>query len=84
MQRELLSFSPKVRSQVRDNVTTCWIPKEVVSAHSGFQEEDYNEEAIFHFAQALIPVTSFGIHRAHQQMPLDRTIIVNDPIEQYY
>ena len=54
MQRELLSLSPKVWSQVRDNVTTHQIPEEVVSTHSGFQKEDYNKEAIFYFAQALV------------------------------
>ena len=84
MQRELLSLSPKARSQVGDNVTTHQIPKEVVSIDSGFQEEDYNKEAIFHFAQAPILITSFRIHRAHQQMPLDGSIIIDNPIEQYY
>ena len=77
-------FFTKVPSQARDNVTTHQISKQVVSAHSGSQEEDYNEEVIFYFTQALIPITSFRIHGAHQQRPPDRSIIVNDPIEQYY
>ena len=83
-QRELLSLLPKVQSQVRDNVTTCRIPKEVVSTHSGFQDKDYNKKAIFHLAQAPIPITLFRIHGSHHQMPPDRSTIVDDPIEQYY
>jgi hypothetical protein len=33
MQKELLSLSPEVCSQVCDSIMTCWIPKEIVTVH---------------------------------------------------
>jgi hypothetical protein len=44
MQKELLSLSPEVCSQVRDSIMTHQIPKEIVMVHSGFEEQEKEEE----------------------------------------
>jgi hypothetical protein len=84
-QKKLLSLSPEVRSQVRDSIMTCQIPKEIVMVHSRFEEqEEEEEEPKTQFLANMVPITSFAIHRAHHQMPPQKSIIIDDPMEEYY
>jgi hypothetical protein len=83
-QKELLSLSPEVRSQVRDSITTHWILKEIVAVHSGFKEQQEEEEPKTQFLANMVPIASFTIYRAHHQMPPQGSIIIDDPMEEYY
>jgi hypothetical protein len=87
MQKELLSLLLEVCSQVRDSITTRWIPKEIVMVHSGFEEQGGEEEEDTPKTQFLanaVPIASFTIHRAHHWMPPQGSIVIDNPMEEYY
>jgi hypothetical protein len=83
MQKKLLSLSPEVCSQVRDSITTCQIPKEIVMVHSGFEEQE-EEETKIQFLANTVPIASFAVHRAHHRTPPQESIIIDDSMEEYY
>ena len=81
-QRELLSLSPEVRSQVRDVTTTRRIPNNPVASQPALQsfivEIDEEEEE-------MIPAAStFAFQNALHRTPPEGAIVVPDPIEVYY
>jgi hypothetical protein len=85
MQKELLSLSPEVHSQVRDSIMTRQIPKEIVMVHSRFEEQEQEqEEPKTQFLANMVPVASFAVYRAHHWMPPQGSIIIDDPMEEYY
>jgi hypothetical protein len=83
---ELLSLSPEVRSQVRDNITTCCILKEVVAGLMVLQNEDTEDTDIFHLSQIANSVTPFAVQNAHHRTLLIGSFIfiVENSIEAYY
>lgn len=77
-QRELLSLSPEVRSQVRDSTTTRRIPfgQETTNQHMLQAEEfDYDDEE---------PVTAYVVQEAQNRTPPEGATILSDPIVAYY
>jgi hypothetical protein len=78
-QRELLSLSPEVRAQVRDVTTTRRIPNTATATTQGIlQIVDDDEEIIFDSAE------SFVFDKSDSRLPPAGSIIVPDPIENYY
>jgi hypothetical protein len=84
-QRELLSLSPEVRSQVRDVTTTRRIPHNpVIASQNAFRvhfetesdKEDLDEAPVetLHTRQSCI----------HKRIPPRNAIVIDDPIERYY
>jgi hypothetical protein len=85
MQKELLSLSPEVRSQVCDSIMTRRIPKEIVMVHSRFEEqEEEEEESKIQFLANMVPIASFAVHRTHHQTPPQGSIIIDNSMEEYY
>jgi hypothetical protein len=82
-QRELLSLSPEVRSQVRDVTTTKRIPNnpQIASQNAVQIEEDpITEELSDSAAEAMLGRPCC----VHGRVPPPGAIIVPDPIERYY
>jgi hypothetical protein len=53
--------------------------------HSRFEEqEEEEEEPKTQFLANTVSVASFAIHRAHYRMPPQGSIIIDNPIEEYY
>jgi hypothetical protein len=82
-QRELLSLSPEVRSQVRDVTTTRRIPNNPpIATQNALQfEEESNEEDTDNASSETL--YSQPCCR-HNRVPPHGAIIVPDPIERYY
>jgi hypothetical protein len=83
-QRELLSLSPEVRSQVRDVTTTRRIPNNPpITSQNAFQlDEELDEDDLdFPPAETLFSRHCCGHNRTP---PPHGAIIVPDPIERYY
>src|SRR5271156_2699283 len=80
-QRELLSLSPEVRSQVRDTTITRRIPnKDVPTTQNLYQDQDSDYEDI----ATTFPVTTYAVADAYNR-PIPRdAVIVEDPVEAYY
>ena len=78
-QRELLSLSPEVRSQVRDVTTTRRIPTAAPSAvqNSLFVIEEEEEDVVE-------TVRAFTLEGTDKRSPPKGATIVEDPIESYY
>ena len=83
-QRELLSLSPEVRSQVRDITTTRRIPnnpnivsQNVLQVEEELEEGEITEVFNNEIYHALSPCRHFPI-------PPPNSIIIPDPIERYY
>jgi hypothetical protein len=77
-QRELLSLSPEVRSQVRDVTTTRRIPNNpaIVSQNSLQLDEENTADLqidILHARQCI-----------HNRIPPKGAIIIDDPVDRYY
>ena len=82
-QRELLSLSPEVRSQVREVTTTRRMPTNppVTSQHSLQLEDEVDKE------NSVAPPVDNLISRpccVHGRVPPKGAIVVDDPIERYY
>ena len=82
-QRELLSLSPEVRSQVREVTTTRRMPTipQLISQNSLNLENELSEE------DSTTPPAETLISRpccVHKRVPPKGAIIVDDPIERYY
>jgi hypothetical protein len=78
-QRELLSLSPEVRSQVRDVTTTRRIPTVAapsVQINLSIVNEDDDEMAE--------TVTTFALEDIARNLPPPGAAVVGDPIESYY
>jgi hypothetical protein len=80
-QRELLSLSPEVRSQVRDTTTTRRIP---TASQNMYEDFDDMENLDFDSLNQTYPVTTFALSDAYNR-PIPRdAVIVQDEIESYY
>lgn len=82
-QRELLSLSPEVRSQVRDVTTTRRIPNNPpVAIQNALQLDEYlmddNEDLVSTETMLSQPCCT------HRRLPPRGAIIIPDPIERYY
>ena len=76
-QRELLSLSPEVRSQVRDATTTKRIPhKEPIIAQTFYENQDNSQM----YDESPVDILAYDI----QRKPPAGSFIVSDPIENYY
>lgn len=88
-QRELLSISPEVRSQVRDVTTTRRVSNNpAVTSQNAFQLEDeaYDEAIDADYSDAVMALPCCAPHRRFKQpreLP-SGAIVVPDPIERYY
>ena len=83
-QRELLSLSPEVRSQVRDITTTRRVPNNsnIVSQNVlQVEEEESSNELVEIFSNEIL---HSRIQCRHLPSPPPDAIIVPDPIEHYY
>ena len=77
-QRELLSLSPEVRSQVRESTTTRRLPnKDLPTTHALVQQEmDEAEEVTFPTISAFsLPEVTYAS---------DSSVTISDPVETYY
>jgi len=76
-QRELLSLSPEVRSQVRECTTTRRIQNK--DATQNLLQEDEDDD---NFYAPTVP--SLAITNALHRTPPEGAIVIEDPIENYY
>ena len=85
-QRELLSLSPEIRSQVREATTTRRFPNKdgnTAQHYLDYQEDDdYETQHLLNTVTEIIP--TFAIENAHHRTPPTGSIVVPDPIETYY
>src|SRR5271163_5115927 len=85
-QRELLSLSPEVRSQVREATTTRRLPNKEGNTMQNYldteEEDDYGSQQIPRTIPDTVP--TFAVENAHHRTPPYVSIIVADPIETYY
>ena len=80
-QRELLSLSPDVRSQVREITTTHRIPNNSNTLANNMLEADELNES----TQDTVPTSqTFAVPFAHHRIPPEGSIITTDPFEAYY
>ena len=80
-QRELLSLAPEIRSQVRDATTTRRIPNNPLNITQNLLETEEDNPG----DQDIIPsLPSFAIPAAHHRTPPEGSIVISDPIENYY
>lgn len=83
-QRELLSLSPEVRSQVRDATTTRRIPNNPPATSTQtalrFEEEPLDDPT----ANDLTEAMHSRRYCEHRHIPPPGSIILPDPIERYY
>ena len=77
-QRELLSLSPEVRSQVRDVTTTRRVPVEQ-QAQAKFFAATEQEESL-----ETPAATAFAFQNTSHRVPPEGSTIIPDPIESYY
>ncbi|KAF8801225.1 hypothetical protein BYT27DRAFT_7072500, partial [Phlegmacium glaucopus] len=77
-QRELLSLSPEVRSQVRDVTTTRRVPFNPanVAQHTLQVGDDDDNESV--------PIPTFAVANSHHRTPPEGALVIPDPIEHYY
>ena len=80
-QRELLSLSPEVRSQVREVTTTRRIPNSHSGANTLSYEEESNKENI---SDASLETLHSRPCCVHSRIPPKGSIILDDPIDRYY
>jgi hypothetical protein len=82
-QRELLSLSPEVRSQVRDVTTTRRIPHNPpVASQNALQfNDDHDDEDLDNTSTETMLTRA---HCVHNRIPPSGAIVVPDPIERYY
>ena len=81
-QRELLSLSPEVRSQVRDTTTTRRIPnKENVISQNLYEDQD---DIDFDNVTGTYPVATYALSDAYNRPIPKGAVIVPDEIENYY
>lgn len=82
-QRELLSLSPEVRSQVRDVTTTRRIPNNanVISQNALQLDEEDMEDAMVDSSNEALHLRRFC---NHTRQPPPGAIVISDPIERYY
>jgi hypothetical protein len=77
-QRELLSLSPEVRSQVREATTTRRVvTKDNAIAQNALLEDEDDDE---HYSTA----PTFAMPYAQHRTPPEGAIVLPDPIEKYY
>ena len=84
-QRELLSLSPEVRSQVREATTTRRFPnKDGNTAQNYFDmdSEDYDTPPVLTALTEIVP--HFAIEHSNHRTPPPGSVIVKDHIEEYY
>ena len=82
-QRELLSLSPEVRSQVREVTTVRRIPNNppVTSQNALQQEDEFNEGDLDNISSETLFSRPCCVH---SRPPPRGAIIISDPIERYY
>ena len=81
-QRELLSLSPEVRSQVRDTTTTRRIPnKENITSQNLYEDQD---DLDFDSLTPIFPVATFALSDAYHRPIPKGALVVEDEIEAYY
>jgi hypothetical protein len=85
-QRELLSLSPEVRSQVRDSTTTRRITTKDNNTTQHLLQEEEDEQTGITDHQNLIPTpNSVNVNQSfHYRTPPKGSIIAPDPIKAYY
>src|SRR5271155_2271833 len=85
-QRELLSLSLEVRSQVREATTTCCFPNKEGNTMQNYldteEEDDYDTQHIPMTFPDIVP--TFTVENTHHRTPPHGSIIVADPIKMYY
>ena len=82
MQRELLSLSPEVCSQVRDSTMTCHIPNKEYTISQNFYEDT---EGLDSDNQTMTyPVAMFPVFDAYNNPIPKDALIVEDEVETYY
>lgn len=80
-QRELLSLSPEVRTQLREVTTTRRIPANIDPAiHPSFQVVNEEEDEAYGWET----VTNFALRRPDERTVPRGATIVADPVEDYY
>jgi Aspartyl protease len=80
-QRELLSLSPEVRSQVRDTTITRRIPnKDTPTPQNLYQGQEYE----FDDVATTFPITGYPVADAYNRPIPQGAVIVPDPVESYY
>jgi hypothetical protein len=86
--RELLSLSPEIRSQVRDNTTTRRLPfREGNTAQNYFDQDntDYELDNMFNTITDQQPmISTLATQHAHYRTPPEGAIIIPDKYEAYY
>jgi Aspartyl protease len=81
-QRELLSLSPEVRSQVRDTTTTRRIPnKDNIISQNLYEDQD---DIYYDRLATIQPVTTFALVDAYNRPIPHDAFVVEDEIESYY
>ena len=83
-QRELLSLSPEVRSQVRDITTTRHVPNNSNTVSQNILQvegEELGNEPVEIFSNEILHSC---VQCRHLPSPPPDAIIVPDPIERYY
>jgi hypothetical protein len=81
-QRELLSLSPEVRSQMRDSTTTRRVPnKDAITTQNLYtDDEDIDMDSL----TTTYPVTTYAVSDAYNRPIPQNAFVVSDPIESYY
>ena len=80
-QRELLSLSPEVRSQVRDVTTMRRVTTNPAISHNALQLEDDSDKE--NMDDASIDALHARQHCQHSRLPPKGSIIIDDPYERY-
>jgi hypothetical protein len=85
-QRELLSLSPEVRSQVRDSTTTRRVNNKDNTTAQHLLQEDDNQDFDFPDYLTTVPTraTVYTNQAVHYRTPPEGSLIASDPIENYY
>ena len=82
MQRELLSLSPEVCSQVRDSTMTCRIPNKEYTISQNFYENTEGSDS--NNRTMTYPVAMFPVSDAYNNSIPKDALIVEDEVETYY
>ena len=77
-QRELLSLSPEVRSQVRDATTTKRVQNSAPTTQNMMEVDEFDQE------EKIPIVPTFAIPHAVHRTPPSGSLIVPDPYETYF
>jgi hypothetical protein len=83
-QRELLSLSPEVRSQVRDSTTTRRIPNKDAITTQNLYMDDNDSDMELDSLTTTFPVTAYAVSDAYNRPIPQSAFVVSDPIESYY